>query len=54
LSVFQRGTKARGAISNYWLQTRVLGDAPNDVDQERFIKAWADLALRLAPARKRR
>src|SRR3954452_14734417 len=42
-----------GAISNYWLQTRVLGGAPNDVDQDRFIASWVDLALRLAPPRKR-
>ena len=37
-----------GAISNYWLQTRVVGRAPNDVDEQRFIEAWVDLALRLA------
>jgi AcrR family transcriptional regulator len=43
-----------GAVSNYWLQSRVFGGEPNDVDQERFIEAWADLALRLVPARKRR
>jgi AcrR family transcriptional regulator len=38
-----------GAISNYWLQTRVVGSAPNDVDQERFIAGWVDLALQLVP-----
>jgi len=43
-----------GAISNYWLQTRVIGRAPNDVDEQQFIEAWVDLTLCLAPPRKRR
>jgi AcrR family transcriptional regulator len=38
-----------GAVNNYWLQTRVFDWRPNDVDEERFIAAWTDLALRLAP-----
>lgn len=42
-----------GAISNYWLQTRVFGRAPNDVDEQRFVDSWVDLALRLASPRKR-
>ena len=42
-----------GAISNYWLQTRVFGRAPNDVDEQRFIEGWVDLALRLAPRKRR-
>ena len=42
-----------GAISNYWLQTRVFGRAPNDVDEQRFVEAWVDLALRLAPRKRR-
>jgi len=37
-----------GAISNYWLQARVLGGAPNDVDEQRFVEAWVDIALLLA------
>jgi AcrR family transcriptional regulator len=42
-----------GAISNYWLQTRVIGRAPNDVDEQQFIEAWVDLVLRLAPRKRR-
>jgi AcrR family transcriptional regulator len=42
-----------GSISNYWLQTRVFGRAPNDVDEHRFVEAWVDLALRLAPRKRR-
>ena len=38
-----------GAISNYWLQSRVFGWRPNDVTEEHFITSWVDLALRLAP-----
>jgi AcrR family transcriptional regulator len=39
-----------GAISNYWMQSRIFDWQPNDVTQEAFISAWVDLALRLAPA----
>ena len=42
-----------GAISNYWLQTRVLGGPPNQVDEQRFVDAWVDLALHLAPRKRR-
>jgi len=42
-----------GAISNYWLQTRVIGRAPNDVGEQQFIEAWVDLVLRLAPRKRR-
>ncbi|HET6753378.1 MAG TPA: TetR/AcrR family transcriptional regulator [Jiangellaceae bacterium] len=38
-----------GAISTYWMQSRIFNWHPNDVGQERFITAWVDLALRLAP-----
>ena len=37
-----------GAIGNYWQQTKLFGRLPNDVDQDRFVAAWVDLALRLA------
>jgi AcrR family transcriptional regulator len=37
-----------GAIGNYWRQTKLFGRLPNDVDQDRFVAAWVDLALRLA------
>jgi AcrR family transcriptional regulator len=36
-----------GAISSYWQRSR-LRRRGNDVDQERFIVAWVDLASRLA------
>src|SRR5437588_620889 len=42
------------AITDHWLQTRVIGRAPNDVDEQQFIEAWVDLTLCLAPPRKRR
>jgi AcrR family transcriptional regulator len=38
-----------GAITNYWMQSRIFDWQPNDVSQEAFITAWVDLALRLAP-----
>jgi AcrR family transcriptional regulator len=41
-----------GAISNYWLQTRIFEWRPNDVSQDDFIAAWVDLALRLARPRR--
>jgi AcrR family transcriptional regulator len=37
-----------GAIANYWQQTKLFGRTPNDVDQDRFVAAWVDLALRLS------
>lgn len=38
-----------GAISNYWMQSRIFNWRPNDVDEDDFIAAWVDLALRLTP-----
>ena len=38
-----------GAITNYWIQTRLFDWQPNDVDEQRFIAASVDFVLRLAP-----
>ena len=37
-----------GAIASYWQLTKLYNRVPNDVDQDRFVAAWVDLALRLA------
>ncbi len=36
-----------GAIVNYWLATDALHESPQRVDEERFINAWARLAMGL-------
>src|SRR5437016_485551 len=38
-----------GAITNYWVQTRLFDWQPNDVDEQRFIAASVDFVLRLLP-----
>jgi AcrR family transcriptional regulator len=38
-----------GALTDYWLHARLFEWEPNDVGEDRFIEAWVDLALRLAP-----
>ena len=38
-----------GALTDYWLHAKLFDWQPNDVDEDRFIEAWVDLALRLAP-----
>ena len=38
-----------GGLTDYWLHAKLFAWQPNDVDEERFIEAWVDLVLRLAP-----
>jgi AcrR family transcriptional regulator len=36
-----------GSIVNYWLASDALHEPPQRVDEERFVRAWAELALGL-------
>ena len=43
------GTIALGAITAWWIWQQVAGPVGPTVDRDRFVVAWVDLLLRLAP-----
>ena len=42
-----------GSIVAFWLRGRIFPQARSAIDEDRFVTAWVDLMLRLAPRKER-
>jgi len=43
------GTIVMGAITAWWIWKQAAGPDGPSIDEDRFVAAWVDLVLRLAP-----